>query len=81
MGSPSADDPKAQRRWGLWKGKLLVVDEDVEDLQHYSAILNQLGYEVRTFASYGEAVACLGRPLLAAGIGGRVPRGVWSKMV
>jgi DNA-binding NtrC family response regulator len=61
MGSPSADDPKTQRRWGLWKGKLLVVDEDVEDLQHYSAILNQLGYEVRTFASYCEAVACLGQ--------------------
>ena len=61
MGSPSALEPKTQRRWGLSNGKLLLVDEDVEDLQHYSAILNQLGYEVRAFASYVEAAACLGQ--------------------
>ena len=60
MGSPSAHDLRTQRRWGSWKGKLLVVDDDVEDLQHYSTILNQLGYEVRAFASYVEATACLG---------------------
>jgi len=28
-------------------------------LEHYSATLNQLGYEVRAFACYGEAAACL----------------------
>jgi len=61
MGSPGALDPRTQRRWGFWKGKLLLVDEDVDDLQHYSTILNQLGYDVRTFASYGEATACLGQ--------------------
>ena len=60
MESPSVRDPETQQRWGSWKGKLLVVDENVEDLQHYSATLNQLGYEVRAFASYGEAAACLG---------------------
>ena len=32
MGSPSALEPKTQRRWGLSNGKLLLVDEDVEDL-------------------------------------------------
>jgi DNA-binding NtrC family response regulator len=61
MGSASAHDPRTQRRWGSWKGKLLVVDEDLEDLQHYSAILSQLGYEVRAFASYMGAAACLGQ--------------------
>src|SRR5579872_7433917 len=61
MGSPSALDPKTQRRGGPWKGKLLMVDEDMEDLQHYSATLSQLGYEVRTFACYDEAADCLGQ--------------------
>ena len=60
MGSLSALDAKTQRQRGAWKGKLLVVDEDVEDLQYYSAILNQLGYEVRAFACYDEAASCLG---------------------
>jgi hypothetical protein len=61
MGSPSALDPKTQRRCGPWKGKLLLVDQDMEDLQRYSATLNQLGYEVRTFACYDKAAACLGQ--------------------
>jgi DNA-binding NtrC family response regulator len=60
MGSPSAFDPKTQHRRGPLKAKLLVVDEDMEDLQHYSAILYRLGYEVRAFTCYGEAAACLG---------------------
>jgi DNA-binding NtrC family response regulator len=47
----------------LGKGKLLVVDEEMEDLQHYSAILKQLGYEVRAFASYVQAASCLGREI------------------
>ncbi len=51
---------KPQRCWESSRGKLLLVDEDLEDLYYYSAILNQLGYEVRTFASYGEAAALLG---------------------
>jgi DNA-binding NtrC family response regulator len=63
MGSPSVHDTKTQRRWGSSNGKLLLVDEDREDLRHYSDILNQLGYEVRAFASYGEAAACLGQEI------------------
>ena len=61
MGSPSVLDTKTQCRWGSSNGKLLLVDEEVEDLQRYSAILNRLGYEVRAFASYVEAAACLGQ--------------------
>jgi CheY-like chemotaxis protein len=60
MAAPDSLEPSTQRRSGSWKGKLLVVDEDMEDLQHYSAILNRLGYEVRPFARYDEAAACLG---------------------
>ena len=60
MEAPDLLEPSTQRRSGSWTGKLLVVDEDMEDLQHYSAILNRLGYEVRPFARYDEAAACLG---------------------
>lgn len=61
MQRPSALESKPQHRRGALKGKLLMVDEDLADLQLYSAILQQLGYEVRTFDSYSEAAACLGR--------------------
>ncbi len=39
--------------------KVLLVDEDVGDLQHYSAMLQQLGYEVRTYSTYTEGAGCL----------------------
>lgn len=61
MGRPSALEPMTGPHRRPLKGKLLLADEDVEDLQHYSAILTQLGHEVRTFASYGEAADCLGQ--------------------
>lgn len=34
---------------------LLLVDEDTDDLLYYSAILQHLGYEVRSCASYTDA--------------------------
>jgi two-component system C4-dicarboxylate transport response regulator DctD len=40
-----------------------LADEDLADLMHYSAILSHLGYEVRAFACYGEAAACLGEEI------------------
>ncbi len=43
------------------KAKLLLVDEDVDDLLYYSAILQHLGYEVRSLPSYHQAAACLER--------------------
>jgi two-component system response regulator HydG len=63
MGRRDALEPKPQLGWGPSKGKLLLADQDLADLQHYSAILTQLGYEVRAFASYGEAAACLGQEI------------------
>ncbi|HUZ46262.1 MAG TPA: response regulator [Terriglobia bacterium] len=38
---------------------MLVVDDDLNDLLHYSAILQHEGYEVRSLASYMEGAACL----------------------
>jgi len=63
MEMPIAHELKSQHQGGSWKGKLLLVDDDLKDLQHYSAILDELGYEVRAFSSYGEAAACLEREI------------------
>jgi two-component system, NtrC family, response regulator PilR len=41
--------------------KLLLVDEDVNDLEYYSEVLRHLGYEVRPVESYSKAAATLGR--------------------
>ncbi|HEV2494913.1 MAG TPA: response regulator [Terriglobia bacterium] len=42
-----------------FKPRLLLVDEDFDDLRRYSNILSQAGYEVRSFACYDAAAACL----------------------
>lgn len=63
MGMPIAHELKTQHQGGSWKGKLLLVDDDVNDLQRYSAFLDGLGYDVRAFSSYGEAAACLEREI------------------
>ncbi|HUX10831.1 MAG TPA: response regulator [Terriglobia bacterium] len=41
--------------------RLLLVDEDAQDLQDYSAILRYLGYEVEPVDSYRQAAARLER--------------------
>jgi DNA-binding NtrC family response regulator len=41
------------------KGKVLVVDGDMEALWRYCPALQQQGYEVRCCASYTEGEACL----------------------
>jgi DNA-binding NtrC family response regulator len=42
------------------KPKLLLADDDLDDLRRYSKSLNHLGYDVRSFASYSAAATCLG---------------------
>ena len=42
------------------KPKLLLADEDLDDLGRYSKVLHHLGYDVRSFASYGAAATSLG---------------------
>jgi DNA-binding NtrC family response regulator len=41
--------------------RVLVVDDDLNDLLHYSAILQHEGYEVRSIASHKEATNCISR--------------------
>ena len=41
------------------KQKVLVVDDDLNDLLYYSAVLQHEGYDVRSLASYMEGAACL----------------------
>lgn len=41
--------------------RVLVVDEDLNDLLYYSAILQHEGYEVRSIASHKEAADCARR--------------------
>lgn len=45
----------------LPRRKVLLVDENLEDLLYYSAILQHQGYEVRPIPSYSEALACFER--------------------
>jgi DNA-binding NtrC family response regulator len=63
MSRLSADERKTQRHGMPWKGKLLLVDDDVSHLQHYTTILDKLGYDVRPFSSYRDASACLEREI------------------
>ena len=41
------------------RGKILVVDDNAQDLETYSSSLRQEGFEVRAFASYPEGLSCL----------------------
>jgi two-component system C4-dicarboxylate transport response regulator DctD len=53
------DDRKAKKLSHLFKRKVLVVDEDLDDLLYYSAVLQHHGYDVRSIPSYLEGAACL----------------------
>ncbi|MGD0224265.1 MAG: hypothetical protein ABSF71_18200 [Terriglobia bacterium] len=63
MERPCAHGPQPPHHTRPLKGKLLLVDEDTKDLRHYSNLLDELGYEVRAFSSYGDAAACLEREM------------------
>jgi len=53
-GTRIASSPPTRRR-------ILVIDDDLEDLLRYSAILQHEGYEVRSIASHKEADNCISR--------------------
>ena len=42
-----------------FRGKILVVNDDAQDLEAYSSSLRQEGFEVRAFVSYPEGLSCL----------------------
>jgi DNA-binding NtrC family response regulator len=50
---------KAEQLSGLVKRRVLVVDEDLDDLLYYSAVLQHHGYEVRSIPSYSDGATCL----------------------
>lgn len=54
VGTRAAIAPQRRRR-------ILVVDDDLNDLLYYSAILQHEGYEVRSIASHKEASDCIRR--------------------
>jgi two-component system response regulator FlrC len=43
------------------KRRLLVVDEDMDDLLYYTAVLQHEGYQVRSIPSYTDGAACVER--------------------
>ena len=61
MQGQSVKNRKASQLSGLIGRKLLVVDEDLDDLLYYAAVLQHQGYEVHSIPSYQEGVAWVGR--------------------
>ncbi len=59
MGRSNVLEVKPQGGWDPGKGKVLLVDEDLGELELYSGALAQLGYEVRAFCSYRDAADCV----------------------
>lgn len=43
------------------KRKILLVDDDLNDLLYYSAVLQHEGYDVRSIPSHKEAADCINR--------------------
>ena len=52
MQRQEVDGRKAKQLSSLLKRRVLVVDEDLDDLLYYSAVLQHHGYEVRSIHSY-----------------------------
>jgi DNA-binding NtrC family response regulator len=46
----------------LFRGRILLVDEDEKDLKHFTTLLGRMGYSVRTFLNYRKAEGCLATP-------------------
>jgi len=55
------DAGRADQLLGLIRKRLLVVDENLEDLLYYSAVLQRQGYEVHSISSYKDGAASVGR--------------------
>ena len=61
MEEGSRDGRTPEQLLGLIRKKLLVVDENLEDLLYYSAVLQHQGYEVHSIPSYEDGAAWVGR--------------------
>ena len=60
MQGQSIDGTEANQLLGLIRKRLLVVDEDLEDLRFYSTVLQHQGYEVHSIPSYKDGAAWVG---------------------
>ena len=61
MAGESIDGGSPDQLLSLIGKKLLVVDEDLEDLRYYAAVLQHQGYEVHSIPSYEDGAAWVGR--------------------
>jgi DNA-binding NtrC family response regulator len=55
------DARKTKQLPGSLKPRVLLVDEDLDDLWRYSAFLYDQGYQVRSIPSYTDGAACVER--------------------
>jgi DNA-binding NtrC family response regulator len=61
MQRQDVDDGEVKELQGSFKRRLLVVDEDLDDLLYYTAVLQHEGYQVRSILSYTAGAACVER--------------------
>lgn len=55
----NVDDRSSKKLSSLPKPRVLVVDEDLDDLRYYSAVLQRHGLEVQAISSYVQGADCL----------------------
>lgn len=58
------NNPKLQAIPTLVQGRILLVDDDPQDLSFYTMVLYKQGYKVVPCESFQEAMKCLGREAL-----------------
>ena len=63
MGRSKPHGGNAMGNSEISKGRLLLVEQNAQDLQRYATLLDTLGYDVHAFSSYGEAAECLQREM------------------
>lgn len=61
MRRESSDGRRADQSPGLVRKRLLLVDENLDDLQYYSTVLQHQGYEVHSIPSYRDGVTWVER--------------------
>jgi DNA-binding NtrC family response regulator len=57
----NVDDRGSKKLSNLPRLRVLVVDEDLDDLRYYSAVLQRRGLEVQAIPSYVNGADCLAR--------------------
>ena len=61
MQRQDVEDGKVKEQPGSMKRRVLVVDEDLDDLLYYTDVLQHQGYQVRSIFSYAAGAACVER--------------------